>query len=400
MILPSHFRPLRLVQVTAYLAAAALILAPVLRHRNCSILRWIIVAGSVGFFLFIAFKAGFVRHDCSHSATASSSLVLAAIALNLFGIALIGNRSFIAVIAAWLLISAPFGIGSLNFVPARSLYGLMQGDLMGSHLRGAFDERLRRIQADFQIPQLAGTTDIYPYDQVVLIASGNRWSSRPVLQSYSAYTPALARINEAHLRGPLAPDNIVFRFDTIDERFPALDDGMSWPTLIARYAVSGRDAHYAYFRQRSAPADPVRIPLMRSECRLGQLVSLPLDERPLFAEIDLAPTRFGRLASLAYKPAILHISVTLANGQHQTYRFIPAMAHTGFILSPLIRTTDDFVKLAQGRMRSLGASRVISLSIAPEESGMATWMPDYTLKLYALDRHQAPETSGTTPKTD
>ena len=55
------------------------------------------------------------------------------------------------------------------------------------------------------LPLLPGTSDIYSYEQTALIASGNTWDPRPVIQSYSAYGPSLARMNREHLEARRLP---------------------------------------------------------------------------------------------------------------------------------------------------------------------------------------------------
>ncbi|MEN3033119.1 hypothetical protein, partial [Chromobacterium amazonense] len=44
-----------------------------------------------------------------------------------------------------------------------------------------------------------GTADVYPTELAPLIAAGSTWVPRPILQSYSVYTPALATANADHL---------------------------------------------------------------------------------------------------------------------------------------------------------------------------------------------------------
>ena len=61
-----------------------------------------------------------------------------------------------------------------------------------------------------------------------------------MIQSYAAFTPELADLNAAYLRSSHAPDNVFFECAPIDDHYPSLDDGLSWPVLLTRYDI--RDA--------------------------------------------------------------------------------------------------------------------------------------------------------------
>lgn len=333
-------------------------------HRAVSLL-------AVGLYLFITFKAGFVRHEPWHLLIIGSGLVLLMLAVDSSGMARVSP--VVALLAVLMFISMKSRMTDAahpDSAPIVSLRGILEGRFVG--LQQAFTERLQQIGTEAALPlatddplgiyvsdlrdppeeaplpKLAGTTDIYPHDLAELIASGNTWSPRPVPQSYAVYSPILARLNEKHLRSPQAPDNIIFRVGpfTIDGRFPALDDGLSWPTLFSHYAPFRSDAKYLYLKKRVAPAELNRSTVLQGSYQLGETVTLPATHPMLFAEIELPPTPLGRLSMLLFKPDPLYLQVTLANGESKAYRFIPSMARTGFVLSPLIESTVEFTQLA------------------------------------------------------
>src|SRR5260363_363859 len=113
-----------------------------------------------------------------------------------------------------------------------------------------FNERLLEISQEGAIPRLNGTTDIYSYNQSYLLAAGNLWSPRPVIQSHGAYTPKLARLNELHLLSERAPNNIVFKVEPIDGRLASLEDGLSWPILIYNYIPFKLEKDFVYLRKK------------------------------------------------------------------------------------------------------------------------------------------------------
>ena len=97
---------------------------------------------------------------------------------------------------------------------------------------------------------------------------GNQWSPRPVLQSYSAYTKELSLQNAAHLLGERAPRNVLFNVQPIDNRLPSLEDGSSWPVLLANYLPSRISNQFVYLVKLNAEGA-----IRPTHCRSPQWIS-------------------------------------------------------------------------------------------------------------------------------
>src|SRR5271166_5041645 len=100
------------------------------------------------------------------------------------------------------------------------------------NLDAAYERSVARIRSGWPLPKVPGDADIYPFDQLVLFASGNRYDPRPEFQSLTAYTPYLIERNVAFLKSPTAPATIFFNVEPIDGRLEAFEDGASWPDLL------------------------------------------------------------------------------------------------------------------------------------------------------------------------
>ena len=79
---------------------------------------------------------------------------------------------------------------------------------------------------------IRGRVDLYPNDQLVLVANGLNRSARPVFQSYFAYTPRLIALNEAHLRGELRPRTVFVDIAPIDGHWPTSEDAPSLLSIL------------------------------------------------------------------------------------------------------------------------------------------------------------------------
>ena len=260
--------------------------------------------------------------------------------------------------------------------------GLVYRLLERKHFQSSFDQSLSVIKKEYSLPVLDGTTDIYSYGQSFLLATKNTWNPRPIIQSYSAYTKELAQINEHHIRATKAPDNILFCLQTIDERFPALDDGLSWPALFDNYSLTKIDNELAFFQKKHTIKAASSFDRINSGIyKTGEVVPLPKTRIPIFAEIDLKMTLLGKLLSIVFKPSQLNLTLNLKDGKSVNYRVLSNMMQCGFFISPLVQNTKEFVFLATGNQDYLSNSVVESLIIKPTFGSNLIWEKTYSIKL-------------------
>lgn len=229
-------------------------------------------------------------------------------------------------------------------------------------LARSFASATAQIATAAGLPVLPGTCDIYSHGQSALIASGNQWNPRPVFQSYSAYTPALAELNNAHLSGGAAPDNLFFNVEPIDQRFPALEDGLSWPTILKNYRPAGFAGTYLILKKQSTSPVVLPPPVIQAQHALGEIVAVPQGSGPIFVRIKFRQGILGKLADLLLKSAKLRMWVMLDDGSVEQFRLIAGMTETGFLISPLVRSAADFAHLYTDP-GALDGKRVRSLAI-------------------------------------
>jgi hypothetical protein len=378
-----------------YVLASALILLTVMwTARSPKISKWFLCL-AYGLFLFTAFKAGFVRHDPWHNIIAGSSLLAAALLLMF----VIGKLPTLIPLTLALVAWAYIGHGparattvedissNLQETFGQALQGIRIRWNNGNDLQQHFEERVAKINAESPVPRMSGTTDIYSFNQSWIFASGNVWAPRPVTQSYSAYTPELARLNLMHLQGSSAPDNILFRVEPIDGRLPSLEDGLSWHVLINGYSLQKLEGQSAYLRKE--PTGETQLAGMTDNYttalhRIDELVALPASNNPLLANIDIRPTFPGKVLSALYKLPELHITMRLRDGKIKNYRTISNMMKTDFLITPLVQSTEEFALLAAGGNKFLSGKEVESFTISSGDSGGIFWNKTYSLSLREL----------------
>jgi hypothetical protein len=416
-------------ELPLFLAGSAMLLgcaarAETARSRAMGLIPVLMLAAS----LFLMFKQGFVRQDTDHTWSYAATLL----PLSLVGVALwwrnLAERKFRLLLAATCLagacsaflplyymwrgvqpaISLPRGqvlnkqggSGILyrvaKFLERRSTELNERLSFAGSFLTGrasprrVYEKLLDSFREQFPIPGTAGGCDIYPVEQGVLMANGLTSSARPIFQSYQAYTPVLAALNRDHLLGAQAPETILFRIAAIDGRMPALEDGLSWPELLTRYSPAGRAGPFLVLRAVPNPSRCEWEPLAEIRAQLGQLVSLPGYDEPLWAKLDLKSNLEGAAKNILYKRSPLMVKFLMSDGSAWTGRFILGPARAGFLLSPLITTTEDFLRLYGRPMsRELEAARPTAMVVVPLEGG-SDYRSRYRITLYRIRLKNAP----------
>ncbi len=372
-----------------------------LRHRFFGILPLLGLAA----IMFVFFKEGYVRHD-GHETLAVMGLSVASLA----GLAiawpvpkqpvrLAGLLLLVVVLAfASSTLGRWFSREELPEQLARTfdirrVLAPVKMLCEPGYLREAYETNLADIRGKFPIPPMDGEVDIYSCNQAALFAHGLHYQGRPVPQSYSAYTPELAELNAAWLRSDRAAGNLLFRIEPIDDRFPSLEDGRSWPELLTRYDIKNPDDALSpalLLLSRSAvPREYHLTPLYNTSVHWGEPVNPPSTTNgPIWAEIEVEKTLTGTMVSTLYKPPILMLNVTLRDGRQYGFRLIPGMARSGFLLSPVIGDTTSFAALASTDWQArLTGMEVISMTISAFTQSGSTicYQSPIQLRFYRLD---------------
>lgn len=260
-----------------------------------------------------------------------------------------------------------------------TLHGLATRLFEANGLQRNFAFTMEYLRQQHPIPQWAGTTDVYSYQQTYLIASGNNWRPRPIFQSYSVFNAKLAEINAGYLLGKDAPDTIIFNIEPIDQRLPSLEDGASWRILLHNYEPVGEFKNTVLLHKKSEPLLITSHVLSTERHQLNERVQLPNIKHPLFAELVIEPTWWGRLALFFFKTSPLEINLELKNGDNKTYRLLGAVSKSGFLLSPLVEDNEEFAELYQPN--SLLAKEVRAFTIATKGNTQLFWQSTYDLRL-------------------
>jgi hypothetical protein len=374
-------------EVILYLVASAFLLLTISLQTKITNTSKIFLYCTYFVFLFLSFKAGFIRHD-GHAIISGASILIAALLLPFIFNARIILLAIVFALISWSYIDSHYIKTSTEHIAknfkstySSAWHGIKNRIENRNWPRLEFDAAVNSLREQASFPVLQGTTDIYSHNQSYLISSGNSWSPRPTFQSYSVYTAALAEINRKHLLRNTAPDNIIFKVEPIDGRIPSIEDGASWPILIFNYQPTRMENDFLFLRKKGNISEiEERLKLKSERHAFGETVLLPHSSQPVFAQIEIKPTILGRIANIFFKPSQLQITLELNNGMKKQFRIIAGMAKSGFVISPLIENTAEFGML-YGKDRFLNGKVVKSIAIAPRDGKTLLWKDEYTITL-------------------
>ncbi len=315
---------------------------------------------------FLIFRASFTRPD--HYVLAMSYSAILAIYLIPFIAEVLKSKVWKVFLI--MLLMAALGLGySACLKPLAPSFSKLAGRIGNSILRipyctfreSRFLPRPKDLQARYEnirgairwtdpMPQLFGTVDAYPYDSTGLIAWNLSYKPRPVFQSYAAYTPFLSRKNADHFKSSNAPEFLIFGPNVtedgkpVDARYPTLDDSLSLPEILSRYDLLATLRGKALLKKTPVPR-PYALPLIEKvTAEFGKPIPVPgFDKNPVWVEIDIEPTWWGRIFEFLGRAGRVLITVRALNGTAHAYELPPVMARTGFLLSPLLDDAGGFI---------------------------------------------------------
>jgi hypothetical protein len=192
------------------------------------------------------------------------------------------------------------------------------------------------------------SVDILSFEQGVLLLNHLNWKPRPVFQSYSAYTPWLLEANAEFFRSAEAPQYVLFKLQTIDGRFPTLDDGPALLAILQKYRPVLVEKSYLLLERcqnlHDAPSGQV---VLNKQIRFGEELDLRgLPGKFHTLAVKITPSLKGRLRKFVYQPPAMTIQLRVSGTRDiLTFRLIPAMAENGFILNPLLQAGEHIVNL-------------------------------------------------------
>lgn len=222
------------------------------------------------------------------------------------------------------------------------------------------------------------SVDVFGFEQVVAYWNGLNYHPRPAFQSYQVTSPGLTQLNADFYASPRAPEFVLAKLDSIDGRYPAMDDARALRALAEHYAFEFEEQGWLLLRRRSLsstlpPSRPLKLAMT-----IGDPLSVPDSATPMWAKINLRPSWLGLLRTFVYKPRLATLEITTSDGGAQNFRIASLAAQGGFYLSPVLTNTAGLRAFLTGA--PLPAPTSINIGLAPKHRKY--FRPRVEVKLY------------------
>ncbi len=261
---------------------------------------------------------------------------------------------------------------------------------------GAYREQMarsleweRRRNALPRLRQIIGraAVDVFGNYQTYAVFNDLNYRPRPVFQSYSAYTAPLMRMNEQFYSSRAAPEFVLARLGTIDDRLPVLEDASAFRCLMQNYKLTASEGGFLLLKLSSS-VTPALALLREGTVRPGERIDLePYGRSDVWLEIDLEPTAAGRVRQFFYQPSAVWLSVWDGTPARPggPFRAPASMMAAGFVASPLILSNERLSDFYAGK--PVVRPKAYSVTLAPASRFL--WREAIRYRIFRLSSSQA-----------
>lgn len=333
--------------------SVAALIARAVHFRLNSKFNSVLIASITIFLFWTAFKAGMVRHDEWHAPSAGLALACFAVLSMVYAITIEAEKVHFVSAAGSLILGLT--ITSQYFLPIRSnprewLETKLKNAYLFSKIlpsnrakqrlkelrRNGFAE-IKKDAEDLSLISKMSPVDSIPWDITDIPANGLRYRPRPIIQSYSAYTPSLQELNRKHFLGMRAPNYLVMNAQSIDGRNKPDLDYPSLEVIASNYKIIGTGSKGSLILKknignqasvRNQQWQETRLRLQGDEDRATNSVKERWSQLPKQLaqgsrfSLKLTPKLWRRLQTLAFKASPLMIAVKFDDGQIRSYRVL------------------------------------------------------------------------------
>lgn len=349
-----------------------------------------------GLAIFIAWRAGFTRAD-SHVSIFALTVLLALPLLSAMTPA--ATPWLRAACLAVALAAVPIADWTVNAgknhrpgdmavislgVLANNAFLLVHPLAYRPALEAALDRE--RVRLDLPLTRAAvgkRTVDLVGTQQGVVIINGFAYRPSPVFQGYGAYTPRLQQLNADMYSGPDRTDFVLLAYSPIDGNLPTSENAQAFMALYRNYHPVLVEKSYLLLERNAASAAPPPTDAGWRHATWGEWNELPTTpETVAVLAVRSELTVAGKaLATMLREPG-QQIELELADGTVQRFRLGRGAAPGGFLVSPLVQSLDDYVRLFIGaelpavrRFRLLPQRAALQLLFAGEIRWNVTQQP-------------------------
>jgi hypothetical protein len=233
-------------------------------------------------------------------------------------------------------------------------------------------------------PDAAGSMDVFPSELSYAIEKQLPLRNRPVIQSYSAYTKNLCEKNSAFLEGQNAPQAIYFHSQSIDGRYPTMEDTLAWRSLLTHYVPFSVADEYLVLKRRERPAGYELQPILDRSFGTDEIIEIPdVPGGMIWAELEVQRTLIGRLLDLFYRKEKMVLRVETTR-RSLDFILLDETTPAGFLLSPYLNSQASMLDIFQAESDRFSAEKVRRILVKRGKVASLGYGRNVKIRLYAL----------------
>lgn len=350
--------------------------------------KFIFSISAWGFILLIGLKAGFVRYSYSHVMQGLGILLLTSVVSAIAYWSCNTKRwervSLLLVIAIQ-IVAIPTYIAystKQSFNPFSRFISTVQTSPLQFYNSAIekFDLKklasnnkiyLDQIKARYPINFEEGPYDIFSNNQAVLLANEVSYRPRLSFQTINTVTPWLNKRNAQNLTRFDAPNRLLFTIEPFDNLIPTLGDTYSWVQIFSCYRFIGWLQEFALLGRNQACRRISWGPKTTIVGSFGNTIAVTKQDGMLWVEIEIERTLIGKLLGFIYKGSKPDIDIIFDDGSSFSGKLPVEMAAGGFLLSPFVEGTPQFVTLLRSLNQNYdGARKVTGIKVRVNRAGI------------------------------
>ena len=185
------------------------------------------------------------------------------------------------------------------------------------------------------------------------------------MQTYSAYDSYLDGINAEKYLSSTAPDNILFSYQCIDNRYCMFDETETKLAMLKRYSPVIEYADLLLLKKNSTDNDLQKNNIWSFTSKLGDVILIPEETTKIVTtKIKTSYSLLGKLRSILYQPPELLIELTLKDGTKFKHRAPHNILAGGVIINKYVGNISEsnlFFGKQFDKLRDIKEIKVYSL---------------------------------------
>ena len=180
------------------------------------------------------------------------------------------------------------------------------------------------------------SVDIIPWEISYIKVNELNYNPRPVIQSYTAYTSYLDKMNHQKYRSPTAPEFVLFSEGSIDGRFTLFDETHTKLALLTNYEVVDNSWKYLLLKKLQLPIAYQVNKVEEGNHQLNNFLEIEDTDQLQLFQADIQYSLLGNIRKLLYQAPELLITFKFEKGRPATWRAVKPLLQAGVFINKYV----------------------------------------------------------------